>query len=169
MNTPIATNHLEITAKIATDAWKQQTKRLTDTFNSLSDQELSADAAPGRNSGIYLLGHLTAVSDRLIETMGWGQRFYPELDEPFLFKPDKSGLEHPDLATLRSCWHNVNQAIEMHLENMQPEDWFARHNSVSDEDFVKEPHRNRLNLLLSRTIHARNHMGQIAFLKSKAE
>lgn len=50
---------------------------------------------------------------------------------------------------------------------LSPADWFAKHTAVSDEDFAKEPHRNRLNVLLSRTIHQSNHLGQLSLLKKK--
>jgi hypothetical protein len=37
--------------------------------------------------------------------------------------------------------------------------------TVSPEDFAKEPHRNRLNVLISRTNHMANHIGQLLLLK----
>ena len=40
-----------------------------------------------------------------------------------------------------------------------------KHTAVSDEDFSKEPTRNRLAVFLSRTNHASFHTGQIALTK----
>jgi hypothetical protein len=37
--------------------------------------------------------------------------------------------------------------------------------SVSPEDFVEEPHRNELNVLINRTGHVANHIGQMNLLK----
>ena len=48
---------------------------------------------------------------------------------------------------------------------MQPEDWFQKHSSVSAEDFAKEPHRNKLNIMITRATHLAYHTGQMALLK----
>jgi hypothetical protein len=48
---------------------------------------------------------------------------------------------------------------------MTAEQWLEKHTSVSDEDFAKEPHRNKLSVLISRTNHLANHIGQLLFLK----
>jgi hypothetical protein len=44
------------------------------------------------------------------------------------------------------------------------EEWLTKHNSVSAEDFAKEPHRNKLSVLISRAMHQAYHGGQIALL-----
>jgi hypothetical protein len=41
-------------------------------------------------------------------------------------------------------------------------DWLKKHAAVSEEDFLKEPLRNRLAILLSRTNHLAYHLGQTA-------
>ena len=39
---------------------------------------------------------------------------------------------------------------------------------VSEEDFEREPHRNRFGVLLGRTAHLAYHMGQAALVRPKA-
>jgi hypothetical protein len=51
------------------------------------------------------------------------------------------------------------------LASLSEEQWFQRHNSVSEEDFQKEPHRNKLNVLLGRSTHIAYHLGQLVLLK----
>jgi hypothetical protein len=63
----------------------------------------------------------------------------------------------------------VNDALLNHIQTLPAEDWFTRHANISEEDFVKEPHRNRLNVLLDRTIHLSNHRGQLLLLQHKKE
>ena len=46
-------------------------------------------------------------------------------------------------------------------------EWFTRHANISEADFPKEPHRNRLNVLLSRTSHLAYHRGQLVLLANK--
>lgn len=154
----------ELFVKMALDAWNTQVERTNKLFNSLTDDQLKQEVAPGRNSGFYLLGHLTAVHDALFPLLGLGEKLYPELDEIFVKNPDKSPLEKPDVKQLRNYWNEVNAKLNRHFTNFSIEEWFQRHNAISETDFEKEPHRNRLNVLLNRTAHLANHLGQLIFL-----
>lgn len=153
----------EIFAKTTINSWKLATDRLDQMFSSLSDEELQAEVAPGRNRVSYLLGHLTAVHDRLFPLLGLGQRLHPELDEEFLSEPDKKSPGRVPAADLRRAWSEVNQQLMAAFVALPPEEWLKKHDAVSEEDFAKEPLRNRLAVLQSRTIHAGFHAGQIIF------
>lgn len=159
------TDQEKLFIKMALDAWTIQIDRTSKLINSLSDEQLQQEVAPGRNTGIYLVGHLAAVHDALFPLLGLGQRFYPELDEVFVKNPDKSGLPKPDAKEIRKYWADVNQKLSHHFNGFTMKDWLQKHTAVSDEDFAKEPHRNRINVLLNRTSHLANHLGQMTFLK----
>jgi len=45
------------------------------------------------------------------------------------------------------------------LKKCRGPDWLARHTAVSEEDFAKDPSRNRFAVLLSRTNHLSYHLG----------
>ena len=77
---------------MAVTAWKTQNERVDKLLDKLSDDQLRGDIAPGKNSGAYLLGHLTAVNDNLLPLFGFSDKLYPELQNIFLTNPDKSGL-----------------------------------------------------------------------------
>jgi uncharacterized damage-inducible protein DinB len=154
----------EVMIKMALDAWNGQLSRTDKLFNSLSDDDLKKEAAPGRNSATYLLGHLTAVHDSMFPLMGFGEKLYPQLEEVFIKNPDKSGLEKPAAKDLRNEWKTVNEKLAERINALTPDEWFQKHTSVSEEDFKKEPHRNRLNVLISRTNHLAYHLGQLTFL-----
>jgi NADP-dependent 3-hydroxy acid dehydrogenase YdfG len=51
------------------------------------------------------------------------------------------------------------------LESLSADEWFEKHNSVSAEDFIKEPHRNKPNIIITRTTHLAYHIGQLILLK----
>lgn len=159
------TNNNEIVAKIALQGWDGQIARAAKLLNELTDDQLSHDIAPGKNSGTYLIGHLLVVHDMLNDILGLGKRSHPELDDAFLKNPDKSGLEMPPITTLRDYWKIVHAHLAQSLHELPPDALFTRHNSISDEDFVKEPHRNKLSVVLSRTTHAAYHLGQLQLLK----
>jgi hypothetical protein len=48
---------------------------------------------------------------------------------------------------------------------LKPEEWFEKHTAVSAEDFINEPHRNKLNIIITRTSHLNYHTGQLVLLK----
>ena len=159
------TDQQQIIIKMALNAWNTELARADKLFINLSDEQLKTEVAPGRNSGTYLLGHLTAVHDALFPLLGFGERFYVQLDDIFIKNPDKSGIEKPVTKDLRKYWSDVNDKLSQHFNQLRADEWFQKHNSVSDEDFKKEPHRNKLNVLLNRTNHLAYHLGQLTFLK----
>jgi hypothetical protein len=151
--------------KMILDSWNQQISKTGDLINNLSDEQLMQEVAPGRNRGIYLLGHLVAVHDRMLPLLNLSEQLYPELNEAFLEKPDRAITALPAAAALRAHWKTVHAALAIHFESMRPEEWLLKHSAVSKEAFEKEPHRNRLNVILNRTNHLSYHYGQLAFLK----
>jgi hypothetical protein len=50
------------------------------------------------------------------------------------------------------------------MESFSPAQWLEKHASVSEEDFAKDPSRNRFAILLSRTSHIAFHLGQTALI-----
>lgn len=145
--------------------WNLQNQRFDTLLNSLSDEDLARETAPGRNTGNWLLGHLTAVSDGMLPLLGLRDKLYPWLQHIFIDNSDKSGLEYPPTADLRQFWHDVNVALNDYFNVMQTEDWWGRHQAVSEEDYQKEPHRNKIGMLINRTAHLSYHLGQLIYLK----
>jgi hypothetical protein len=148
-------------------AWESYVKRTTALFDGLSDVQLEHEIAPGRNTGIYLLGHLTAVHDAIPVLLGTGGRVYAHLDVAFVSNPDKSGFAIPSVVDLRKYWMEVNARISQHASKITSDEWFNRHTAVSEADFAKEPHRNKLNIIINRTGHLSYHLGQLMLLASK--
>lgn len=155
----------EVFIKIGLDAWNIYVERTNKLFESLTDEQLQQQVAPNRNTALYLLGHLTAVHDGMLPLLGFRDRLYPSLQEVFIKNPDRSGLEKPAASLLRQYWKEVNESLAGHFSKLTSDEWFQKHDSVSAEDFLKEPHRNRLNVLVNRTNHLASHYGQLVFLK----
>src|SRR4051812_223505 len=153
--------------KMVLDAWRTYIKRTDELFDSLSDEQLMKEIAPGRNRGIYLLGHLAAVHDRILSLLELGSPLHSELWDPFVEMPDNEVTELPTTQRLREHWKEINTNLADKISSLSPEAWFQKHTSVSAEDFAKEPHRNKLNIIVNRTNHLANHLGQLLLLKSK--
>ena len=155
----------ETILKMLFDRWHASIKNCNTLLDQLSDEQLEKEIAPGKNRGIYLLGHLIAVHDDMLVLLDMGDKLYPELREPFITSPDKAVTSIPSVTTLRSYWNNQCDVMKQKFESLKPEDWFAKHTAVSIEDFSKEPHRNKLNIVLTRTTHLAYHTGQLVLLK----
>lgn len=157
--------HTEISVKMIMDRWYASIKNFDTLMGILDDGMLEKEIAPGKNRGIYLLGHMIAVHDDMLVLLDIGERMYPQLQEPFLKQADKMSSNLPDAATLRSYWSAQCEAMKQKMDALSTSEWFTRHTAVSEEDFIKEPHRNKLNIILTRTTHLQYHIGQLVLLK----
>ena len=153
---------------MALHAWEIQVKRAGNLFDTLTDEQLLQEVAPAGNRGIYLLGHLIAVNDAMTPLLGLGERLHPELDEAFISHPDKSGIKMPPIKDLRTYWAEVHKKLAEQFSSQSPEQWFQRHNAMTDEDWQKEPQRNKLSVLMSRTSHIAYHLGQQVLIKKQS-
>ena len=158
-------NSAELFTKMALHAWNTQISSTSELLFSLTDEQLLNEIAPGKNRGVYLLGHLLVYHDAMNDILGLGNRKHSDLDPAFMHNPDKSDLEMPVISTLKQYWSDVHQNLSLVFEKMQPDDWLKRHNAMTDEDFAKEPTRNKLSVLMNRTGHVAYHLGQIRLLK----
>jgi hypothetical protein len=160
-------NTQDLFVKMALTSWETQNTRVKKLLDTLTDEQLMSETAPGRNRGVYLIGHLITVSDGLLPLLGFGDRLYPQLEEVFLKQPDRSGLEMPTLQHLKKYWDDVHNKLAGHFSTMKSDDWFTRHTAVSEADFAKEPHRNKLNIVINRSNHTSYHLGQLVYLNTK--
>lgn len=157
-------NSNQLLTKMILDRWNAQITNFDTILNGMTDEQLQKEIAPGRNRGIYLLGHLIAVHDDMLILLDLGDKLYPAINETFK-APDRSVPEIPSAKDLRAYWKNQNEVLGQKFDNMQADQWFEKHTAVSAEDFAKEPHRNKLNILLTRSTHLSYHWGQFVLLK----
>jgi hypothetical protein len=149
----------------ALNSWKLVIDRFSTAIEPLTDEQLEKQVAPGKNRLLYLVGHLTAVHDRLFSLLGIGERLHPELDEVYIANPDRTLPDPLSAVELKRAWSEVNGKLTAVFETLTFRQWLEKHTAVSDEDFAKDPTRNRLAVLMSRTNHAAFHTGQAALLK----
>ncbi|MBT9330970.1 DinB family protein [Paracidobacterium acidisoli] len=157
----------ELLCTVALNSWKLTVGRFSQTLAAFTDEQLQKQVAPGRNRLFYLLGHLTAVHDRLFTMFDLGERLYPELDEHYISNPDKALPDPVSAADLRNSWTEVNARLIAAFDRFSSQDWLKKHAAVSEEDFAKDPARNRFAVLQSRTNHLSFHLGQVILAKEK--
>ena len=136
-------------------------ERADKTFSNLTEDQLLKEVAPGKNRLIYLWGHLTAIHDAMFSILGLGPRLHPELDPVFVSNPDKTTAQLPSARELKKYWDEVNGKLLSQFESLSADEWLLQHRAMSEEDYAKDPTRNRLAVLLSRTNHASYHLGQV--------
>ena len=134
-------------------------ERANKVFLGFKADELSKEIAPGKNRVIYLLGHLIAVHDAMFPILGLGERLHPELDAIFVSSPETAAQWPP--GELRKYWDEVNNKLLSQFATLSADKWLQPHYAMSEEDYARDPTRNRLAVLLSRTNHMSYHLGQI--------
>lgn len=155
----------EILSITVLNSWKLIISRFDKALGDLTDEQLQQQVAPGKNRVFYLLGHLTATHDRMFPLLDLDERLHPELDDAYITNPDRV-LGDPLSATeLRRAWAEVNSALTAAFAGFTLQDWLQKHTAVSDEDFAKDPSRNRLAVVINRTNHASYHSGQAVLAK----
>lgn len=147
-------------------SWNTQVKRAEKVFNSYTDDEFYLPVATGKNRIVYLYGHLAAYHDMLKETLGIGKQNRPDLAVIFLQNPDNPSIKLPPIEELKAHWTEVHGELNTLFDQLSPGDWFKRHNAMTDEDFEKDPSRNRLSVLLNRANHVAYHIGQVVLVKT---
>jgi hypothetical protein len=161
----VKVTNAELLGITALNSWKLVIGRFDQSLAARTDEQLQKQIAPGKNRLIYLVGHLAAVHDRMFPMLGLGERLHPELDEAYVTNPDRALADPVSAPELRKAWTEVNRKLTDAFEKFTPEDWLEKHTAVSDEDFAKDPTRNRLAVVMSRTNHASFHSGQAVLAK----
>src|SRR5689334_6450271 len=97
----------QVMVKMVFDRWNSLIKAFNTALETITDEQLNHEISPGRNRGIYLLGHLTAVHDDMIRLLDFGNKLYPEFEEPFIRSADKVVSDLPAAKELRTAWYKV--------------------------------------------------------------
>jgi hypothetical protein len=154
------TSH-ELAVKVAINSWRLVVERADKIFSRLTEDQILGEVAPGKNRVIYLWGHLIAIHDAMFSILGLGPRLHPDLDAVFVDNSDKAVAETPSAGQLKQYWDEVNGKLLSQFQSLSADEWLLRHRAMSEEDYAKDPTRNRLAVLLSRTNHLSHHLGQV--------
>lgn len=158
-------NSTQLIVKMVLDRWDASLKNFDKLLQTLNDAQFGKDIVPGKNRGIYILGHLIAVHDDMLRKLDMGEMQYPEMQKIFVEAPDKTETNLPSMTELRNRWKLQYELLNEKFSHFKAEDWLEKHTAVSEVDFKKEPHRNKLNIIITRTTHLAYHTGQVTLLK----
>lgn len=139
--------------RIALNTWKATVGRFDDIVAASSDEELEREVTPGKSRLFYLVGHLTALHDRLLPVLGLGERRHAELDDEFGAERDEHRTSAVSPMRVRQLWSEVNATVLAGMERLTPEQWLEK------PPAAVEP--SRLSVLLNWTDHVSLHSTQI--------
>jgi uncharacterized damage-inducible protein DinB len=152
------------TLEICLLQWDVYNRRLFKTLETLSEENFHKPIVSGGNSASWLLGHLADTDDALLELFAIRTRLFPELAQIYHHERGNNQAGHLSKADLLVKSKTITTELDKAFKSMSEQDWHSRHQAVTEEDFKKEPHRNKLNVMLSRVWHKASHLGQIAML-----
>ena len=133
-------------------------------MDSITPENFDKPVVANGNSPSWILGHLVDTDDKLIELFGIGKRLIPELDKVYHHERGSNQSGHLTKAELAEKWKAITAVLDAAFKSWSESEWLGRHTAVTEEDFKKEPQRNKLNVMLSRVSHKASHLGQIALL-----
>ena len=145
--------------------WSTYNTRMQKVFDSLDDTRYSQPIGPGLNSPSWILGHLVETEDNLLELFGIREKLFPDLKKIYHHERGTNQTGLLPKGELIKRWNAVSGELDKAFKSWSESDWLGKHNAVSEEDFKKEPHRNKLNVMLSRVAHKASHLGQVAMMK----
>lgn len=145
--------------------WDLQNKRIQKIIDTISDENYQKPILNNSNSPSWILGHLAEADDALLELLGIGKRLYPELTAIYHHERGSNQSGHLSKSDISQKWNAISIELNKVFRSWNEAEWLSRHTAVSEEDFKKEPHRNKLNVLLSRITHKASHLGQLAMQK----
>ncbi|HQF27909.1 MAG TPA: DinB family protein, partial [Bacteroidia bacterium] len=79
--------------------------------------------------------------------------------------PDNVNTAMPSLIDLRKICIEQTNYLKQKFDKLSAIEWFDKHTAVTSDEFKTEPHRNKLNIIVTRTSHLQYHLGQLQLLK----
>ncbi|MEP7146575.1 MAG: DinB family protein [bacterium] len=136
-------------------------------IDSLTDEEFEMELSPGKNHGVWILGHLITSDDDFSLYMGKGELLFPEYHDLFgqgsMLQPVKN---YPKVLVLRKHWNDIIGKNKKIYENLKDEEFEHPPANIADnkEDYFKTKAR----VIMAWQLHQVYHGGQLSVLASRA-
>jgi uncharacterized damage-inducible protein DinB len=142
--------------------WETYNRLTQKTIETISEENYNTPIVNGGNSPSWILGHLADTDDALLELFGIGKRLFPDLKKIYHHEKGSNQSGQLTKTELTKQWTAIRAELDKAFKSWSENEWMSRHTAVSEEDFKNQPHRNKLNVMLSRVAHKASHLGQIA-------
>jgi hypothetical protein len=156
---PVATRFYEL--------WLCMTAWASGYIGRLSDDDLRMEVAPGRNHGVWVLGHLIESEDELSKFLGKGAMLYPDYEETFGMKSKLLPVEaYGQVAKLREQWNTVVAKNDAMFRNLNDAEWDEPH-ALVEGDVKDDFYGTKGRCVYLWNLHQMYHVGQLALLLAK--
>lgn len=138
-------------------------------LNSLTDENLKTEVAPGQNHGVYILGHLIVSDDDFSGYMGKGDYLYPDYRKMFgqnskCLSPEN----YPPVPELREAWRKVCEKNQKIYEELTDEELEQYHAIPQDPAHPENDYfRTKARIIMAWQLHQAYHVGQLGVIHSK--
>lgn len=136
-------------------------------IDPLTDDELKMELSPGKNHGIWILGHLIVSDDDFSLYMGKGDLLFPEYYEIFGAKSKLQPVEsYAPASLLRKQWKEVIEKNKKIYAELTDEELKLPHAKV--DEFENDFFKTKENIAKFWQLHQMYHAGQLSILVSRA-
>lgn len=137
------------------------------TIDPLSDDEFKMEITPGKNHGVWLLGHLVTSDDDFSMFMGKGDQMFPQYYDLFgqgskLLPPG----EYPPVSELKNAWKKVCEKNRKIYSGLTDDELGEPHALVKDieKDYFKTKDR----VISAWHLHQLYHAGQLGIIVAQS-
>ncbi|MBX7044812.1 MAG: DinB family protein [Ignavibacteria bacterium] len=136
-------------------------------LRTLSDDDLKLEIAPGKNHGVWILGHLIACEDDFSLYMGKGEITIPDYQKLFCEGSKLQPVEnYPPVSELREKWNEIIRRNKKIYDNLTDEELTELH--ANEKDANNAFWKTKEDVVIHWQLHLMYHAGQLALLTSKA-
>lgn len=158
--------------KTRSDTFRSQRQIMVDWVNmylhAIKDDELLIEIVPGRNHGVWILGHLIASDDDLSLYITKEPILFPELQEFFKQGSTLQEIEkYPPIPDLREKWKKVCEKNE-NVFNQLTDEMLDEYHEMIKGDPEQDYFKTKEVVLINWTFHQIHMAGQLALLLGKA-
>ena len=132
-------------------------------LNSLSDEDLAAEIAPGRNTGIWTLGHLIASMDDIGLYLCNEDILYKDLWDQFGPGSKSDGKAYPPVSEMRERWIKVNEKAKRIISGLTDNELNEKHNNKQD---TTEFYNTKQKVIDCWILHQMYHAGHLGILSA---
>ncbi|MEO8665859.1 MAG: DinB family protein [Ignavibacteria bacterium] len=132
-------------------------------INALTDKDFEMELSPGKNHGVWILGHMIASDDDFSLMMGKGELLFPEYQELFgqgsKLQPVKN---YPAVEQLRKQWNDLFEKNKKIYEDLKDADFNQPPENTTDAN--KDFFNTKAKVIMAWQLHQMYHGGQLSVL-----
>lgn len=134
--------------------------------NSLSDKDFEMELSPGKNHGVWILGHLVTSDDDFSFYMGKGDFMFPEYHDLFGQGCKLLPVEnYPKVVVLKDNWNKIFQKNKIIYGNFKDNEFDETPENMNAD--MLNYFKTKGHVVMAWQLHQMYHGGQLGVLASR--